>query len=376
MKKLYTQTGFFDTYEFLEKIFNNTYDGIVILNFDGHWLKVNDSICEMLGYTRNELFNMDIQKIIYREDKNVHELQQEKLVNGKIDQYRVEQRYFHKDGTIIWVLVSVSLIKNHFGQPHHLIWQFNNITKRKANKGKLKAMLSVAREQNDRLISFADIITHNLRSHSGNLSTITEFLEEDMKGFPEKDNLEMLKKAVKNLEDTVSHLTQVAKIKEIAPSEMRALNLYDYVEKAIYNIATIAKNSNTDIINNIDDSLYVKGIPAYLDSIILNFLTNAIKYRSDKRLPKIRLTSDIQNEYVVLNIRDNGLGIDLIKYGKNLFHMYKTFHYNKDAVGIGLFITKNHIESLGGKVFVRSKVDIGTEFSIYFKQAILSKNAS
>lgn len=376
MKTLYPQSKFPDTYDFLEKIFNSTYNGIVILNFDGDWLKVNDSICDMLGYSRNELFNMDIQNIIYREDLGVHEEKLDELLSGQIDQYRVEQRYFHKDGKIVWVLISVSLIRNKIGEPYHFIWQFSDITKRKKNQGKLRTMLNVAREQNERLTAFADIITHNLRSHSGNLSTLTEFLEEDVNDIAKNENFDMLKKAIKNLEDTVSHLTQVAKIKEIAPTEIRALNLYDYVEKAIYNITAIAKNSNTDIINNIDDSLYVKGIPAYLDSIVLNFLTNAIKYRSEKRLPKIKLSTEIQSDYVVFKIKDNGLGIDLDKYGDKLFHMYKTFHCNEDAIGIGLFITKNHIESLGGKVIVASEVDKGTEFSIFLKRAIATRNAS
>lgn len=369
MKTLYPKNNFPDTYQFLEKIFNNTYNGIVILNFDGDWLKVNDSVCDLLGYSRNELFNMDVQNIIYREDLGVHEEKYDQLLMGEIENYRVEQRYFHKEGKILWLLVSVSLIRNQYGDPHHLIWQFSDITKRKQHEDKLKTMLQVAREQNERLTSFADIITHNLRAHSGNLMTLIDFIEDDIEPIVKNESFVMLKRAVGNLQETVSHLTEVAKIKEIAPSEIRALNLYEYAEKAIYNIAALAKNSNTDIINHIDDSLYVKGIPAYLDSIILNFLTNAIKYRSEKRLPKIRLTSEIQKDYIIFKVCDNGLGIDLEKYGDKLFHMYKTFHAHEEALGIGLFITKNHIESLGGKVIVTSEVDAGTEFSIFLKRA-------
>ncbi|WP_370476979.1 ATP-binding protein [Tamlana flava] len=113
----------------------------------------------------------------------------------------------------------------------------------------------------------------------------------------------------------------------------------------------------------------VKGIPAYLDSIILNFLRNAIKYGSDIRKPEIKLSTHKENEYVVLKIVDNGKGIDMEKYVKNLFQMYKTLHSNKDAIVIGLFITKNHIESLGVKVEVQSQVEVGTKFSTYFKRA-------
>lgn len=358
--------NFSNAYDVLERTFNNTYNGIAIVNLDGNWLKVNDSVCDLFGYTRWELFNMDINNIIYAQDLGVHEEKFENLISGKIDKYRVKQRYFHRDGSIIWLLISVSLVYFKKGRPH-MIWQFTDVTNRQKNEDKLKALLSVTKEQNERLTAFADIVTHNLRSHSGNLASIADFLEEDYSNLNQNENFQLLKRAIGNLQETVSHLTQVAKIKEIEDSKMETLNLYDYTEKATYNIIALAQNAKAIIYNLIDEDICVKAIPAYLDSILLNFLTNAIKYKSEKRKPIIELSSLIQDDFVVLKIKDNGLGIDLEKFGATLFQMYKTFHCNADAIGIGLFITKNHIESLGGKVEVKSEVDVGTEFSVYFK---------
>ena len=369
MKSLLPQGTFPDTYDSLEKIFNNTYDGIAILTLDGDWVKVNDSICELFGYTRNELFNMNIENIIYREDLGIHATKYEHLMQGKINRYRVRQRYFHKDGSIIWVLISVSLMNNPDGSPSQMIWQFSDVTSRKLNQDKLRLMLSVVREQNERLTAFADITTHNLRSHSGNLSTIEGFLEDEFSWLKENENFVLLRNAIENLEETVSHLTEVAKIKQVDSQQLETLNLHDYVEKAIYTITAYAKNTKTNIVNNVDHEQKIKGIPAYLDSIILNFLTNAIKYSSEEREPKIKLTSFIENDFVIFKISDNGIGIDMEKYGKKLFQLYKTFHNNKDAIGLGLFITRNHIESLGGKVEVTSEIGQGTEFSIFLKRA-------
>lgn len=369
MKSLFPQESFPDSYDSLEKIFNNTYNGIAILTLDGDWIKVNDSMCDMLGYPKKELYNMKIENIIFRDDLGVHAVKYERLMQGKIDRYRVMQRYFHKDGSVIWFLISVSLITAVNGKPSQMIWQFADITSRKLNQDKLKLMLRVVREQNERLSSFAGIVTHNLRSHSGNLTTIRGFIEEEFPWLKDNENFNLLSNAIETLEETVSHLTEVAKIKLVDAKELETLNLYDYVEKAIYNVAAIARNTKTTIINDVDDSLYIKGIPAYIDSIILNFLTNAIKYRSDDRQPQIELTSSIENDYIVFKIADNGMGIDLEKYGDKLFQLYKTFHTNRDSIGLGLFITKNHIESMGGKVEVTSEVNVGTEFSIFFKMA-------
>ncbi|MBF8148486.1 PAS domain S-box protein [Winogradskyella sp. F6397] len=362
--------NFSNAYDVLERTFNNTYNGIAIVNLDGNWLKVNESVCDIFGYTRWELFNMDINNIVYAQDLGIHEEKFENLINGNIDKYRVKQRYFHKNGSIIWVLVSVSLVYFKGGRPH-MIWQFTDVTNRKKSEDKLKTMLRVAKEQNERLTSFANIVTHNLRSHSGNLSSLTGFLEEDYTYLTANENYQLLKKAIDNLQETVSHLTEVAKIREIEDSKMEALNLYDYSQKATYNIIALAQNAEAIIYNHIDEDVCVKGIPAYLDSIILNFITNAIKYKSPKRKPIIELSSRVDDDYVILKIKDNGLGIDLEKFGDQLFQMYNTFHCNEDAIGIGLFITKNHIESLGGKVEVISKVDEGSEFSVFFKKAEL-----
>ena len=106
-----------------------------------------------------------------------------------------------------------------------------------------------------------------------------------------------------------------------------------------------------------------------MDSILLNLITNAIKYKHENRDPIIELKTRLDfkdNDRVILEIKDNGSGIDLDKFGDKLFGMYKTFHYNKDARGIGLFITKNQIESLNGEISVESEPEIGTTFTIKF----------
>jgi signal transduction histidine kinase len=124
--------------------------------------------------------------------------------------------------------------------------------------------------------------------------------------------------------------------------------------------------SGVVITNHVSDKLNIEAIPAYLDSILLNLITNAIKYRSPNRAPTIDISSKNQGDYLVLSVKDNGLGLDLNKYKDKLFGMYKTFHNNPNSRGIGLFITKNQIEAMNGKIEVESKVDEGTTFKIYF----------
>ena len=105
-------------------------------------------------------------------------------------------------------------------------------------------------------------------------------------------------------------------------------------------------------------------IPAYLESMLLNFITNAIKYRKPDVRPEIRVFTYEEDKKKYLVVQDNGIGIDMDLHGEKVFQLYKTFHNNPDAVGLGLFLTRNQVEAVGGKVFVESKVGKGCKFTV------------
>ena len=107
--------------------------------------------------------------------------------------------------------------------------------------------------------------------------------------------------------------------------------------------------------------------PAYLESILYNVISNSIRFRHPSRKPIIKINFVIENDMKVLQISDNGIGIDLVKNADKIFGMYKTFTNNSDSKGIGLFITKNQIDAMGGNITVESELNVGTTFKIYFK---------
>ena len=118
--------------------------------------------------------------------------------------------------------------------------------------------------------------------------------------------------------------------------------------------------------NYIPQDITVNYNPAYLESILLNLLSNALKYSHPDRLPVIEFKYLLEHDgKIILSISDNGLGIDLIKNKDKIFGMYKTFHGNKDAKGLGLFISKNQVEAIGGTLEVESEPNIGTTFKIH-----------
>ncbi|MEH6762863.1 MAG: PAS domain S-box protein [Aequorivita antarctica] len=350
-----------------EEQFRQTFEhasiGMALVGLTGEWLTVNESVCKILGYSKDELYRTTFGEITHPDDLDKDlELLEELLIN-KRQSYHMEKRYFRKDGDIVWVNLSVSLVRNDMGEAIHFVSQLQDITEK-------KALIETMKDQNKRLINFAYIVSHNLRSHTGNISMLLDIMSTEIPYFSENEFYDNLKLASENLNDTVKHLNDVVIINTKLHDNLQPLKLNDYLENAITSVKVWAEKADCSIQNNTSKDLNVSAIPAYLDSITLNFITNAIKYRSPNRKSVIEVFATMEDSYIVLNFKDNGLGLDLDKYGEKLFGMYKTFHNQKDSRGIGLFITKNQVEALGGKIDVESQVNQGTTFRVYLKNAI------
>lgn len=351
-----------------QKIFNNAREGISIVNLNGNWVKVNKSLTRLLGYDEDEFYSLSFQDITHKDDLETDINLMHKLLNNEIDSYQMEKRYFHKEGHIVWALLSVSLVKNDINEPLYFISQIADISAQKSASWRFKALNNIVKNQNEALKDFNNIASHDIRTHVGNLFSISEFMEEELPSLPQNENFKMLKECIVNLNSTIEHLSQIKTNNQKQDFTLKTLKLSTYVKSAIYNVSAIAKKDNCSIYNHVDDSIKILGLEAYLDSIILNFLTNAIKYKSPERHPVIELFTEIQGAFIVLHIKDNGIGIDLSKNESKLFTLNGTFNNHHDSRGVGLFITKNHVESLGGKIEVESTVNKGTKFSIYFQR--------
>lgn len=270
------------------------------------------------------------------------------------------------NGRIFWAKAIGKAIYNNEKKIIAIRGVFRDIDKEKSKVLNLENTSKIIASQNSRLFNFAHIVSHNLRSHSSNLSLISQLIED---ADTIEDKLELftsIKDISESLNLTINHLNEVVAVQtktHISKVEVCFDTIINNVNKAI----SLDINETKTTINT-DFSLVssIQYIPAYLESILLNLITNAIKYKHPDRAPVINIKTYIENEKSYLELRDNGVGIDLEKFGNRLFGMYNTFHYNKDAVGIGLFLTKNQVESLGGEIFVESEVNVGTVFKIRF----------
>ncbi|MDH7445209.1 PAS domain-containing protein [Aquimarina sp. 2201CG14-23] len=278
-----------------------------------------------------------------------------------------EESIEKKDGTIQWISWELCPWYSNENQVGGIVIHTSDITKLK-RKEELKSLLKVAEDQNKRLKNFAHIVSHNLKSHSGNFEMLLDLFIQENPAMKNNEIVQLFKTASTNLSETISHLNEVVLINTLIDESLVSIGLKDVIDLIAKSVHAIAIESKVIIKNEVDADIKVLAIPAYLDSILLNFITNGIKYSADERDSYISLSAIKEKQEVVLSIKDNGLGIDLKKHRSKLFGMYKTFHPNiKKSRGIGLFITKNQVEAIGGRIEVESKVNSGTTFKIFMK---------
>ncbi len=313
---------------------------------------------EVLGKSDYEFYDEKSALISREEDLRV--------INSMIPILRKETISVKKDGSITKFMTSKIPLIGPDGKASGLIGISMDISDLKQKEQELRDLINVTSIQNKQLINFAHIVSHNLRSHTANFSMLLEFLVDEEDANEQENIVKMLTEASDNLLETLDNLNEVVAISTNINLDKKPVNLNKKIAAAEKNLAAFLKKNKAKIINEIPDETYIKVIPAYIDSIIMNFITNAVKYKDDSRDPVIKLTVSENEKYTILSIEDNGLGIDLNKYGEKLFGMYKTFHDNSDARGIGLYITKNQVEAMNGKIMACSEVGKGTTFNIYF----------
>lgn len=346
----------------------NTIDGIVWeANSDFRLIFISEKIEHILGYTVEECLESPTfwQDHIFPDDwERVASYSALHIRNHT--QYDYEYRMIAKDRSVVWLRDIVSVISEK-DQPITLRGIVVDIRETKRAQQELNDSFNLVNEQNKRLLNFSYIVSHNLRSHTSNIQAIASLIERTDSDEEKDEMIQLLKTVSCSLNETLINLNKVVSIQTSIDVSRDSLNLATYTHKILHVLNDQIVLKQAEVINEIPSDVEVLYNPAYLESVLLNFIFNAIRYSHPQRKPRIQLTCSREDGQVVLMVSDNGIGIDLEKYGHQLFGMYKTFNDNPDSKGVGLFISKNQIEAMGGKVTVASVVGEGTTFKIYFK---------
>ena len=351
--------------------------GIALISPQGLILDVNSAICKFTGFSKNELLRLNFLDLTHPEDNQADQNLLHKMLIKVINHYSIEKRYISKSKKILWALHTVSKVSHTDGTPKFFILQTVDITRKKELTDELSRKNSELEATRRNLVNKISqleelnyIIAHNLRGPANNIRLLVEMLKH--KDEPSKDGsfklelneiVEFLDEGSSSLLGSLNTLMDVVQIsmnKTIPYDECDARTI---VQEIIAQLNSTIYEKNAVIQVNIEIAS-IRYPKVFLESIFYNLISNALKYSNPNKTPVIIISTYSVDDRVLLSVRDNGLGINLEKYGGKLFKLNQVFHPGHDSKGVGLFITKAQIESFGGSIKVKSKEGEGSEFIV------------
>ncbi len=245
----------------------------------------------------------------------------------------------------------------------------NNLEKLVAQRTKeLQQTLDDLTRQNQDLSQFSFIISHNLRAPVARILGLLNIFNEGK--YEDEDNkqiISLLRKTATDLDTVIRDLTKIISIRNDLNKTKEKVYLPEIIAHEKFVLKNEIEQSNAIIDAEYLEIQEIFSVKSYVQSIISNLLSNAIKYKSQKRNPIICLKTYSTDGFICLSVQDNGLGIDLTNIDiYKVFGLYQRMHDHVEGKGMGLFLVKTQIESLGGKVEIESHLDIGTTFYVYF----------
>lgn len=352
----------FDVFNNFEKFFDLSQDLFCIAGYDGYFKRVNPAVSKLLEYSNEELLARPINDFVYNTDKEKTNIARNELRN-KIPLFSFENRYLTKSGQIVWLLWTSIPVEE-----EKLIYAVaKNITHKKQLELERTLHLKKLTEINNEFKQLSYSTAHDLRSPVNNMLAIFELM--DIENIENEENLEfidILKSTTDTLKENLNQYIRLLNTKNQNDYQLEEIDLNNSLNEVLTSINSLIQNSKATI--NIDFSKTNKVIfnKAYLKSIFLNLITNAIKYSKTDTLPNISILSKKQDNTTQLIITDNGIGFDLDKVKDKVFGLHQTFNEHIDSNGIGLYLVYNYITNLGGRISLESEANKGAKFTITF----------
>lgn len=275
-------------------------------------------------------------------------------------------RIRHKDGHYIWIEGSINNLL-HNESVKAIIGIFHNVSERKVLEFEKQKVISELLQRNRDLEQFAYIISHNLRAPVANIIGLSEYLQ-DM-NISDEERVEIsqyMNISVNKLDSVIRDLNDILQMRREISEKREDVNLLELLDDIQISISNLIQRENVQFKINFDQVSVIHTLKSYLYSIFFNLISNSIKYKKQNEDVCIEISSSRNGNEIQLVFRDNGIGIDLSKRRGQVFGLYKRFHTHKEGKGMGLYMVKTQVETLGGSIVIQSKVNEGTVFKITF----------
>ena len=358
----------------LETVITHTKDSIIITEADlndgkiPNIVYINPAFTNISGYNSDEIIGKSPEEFIGPDsDPKEHE----KLVNAILnkEECQVETLSYKKNKEAYWVNFNMLPVYNSEGELSHWVSIQRDITEEKKQEVEKEQLIKELTQNNKDLQQFSYITSHNLRAPLSNLTGLLSLIEViPIENQELKEIIDGFNKSTHLLNDTINDLVRVIIIKDNPSIQKESLLLKDIFEDVFSQLDFLIGLHKPIIKFDFEDVTFLNTNKSYLESILLNLLTNSIKYKSETRKLKINITAHkLDDDSVILIFNDNGIGIDLERNKDKIFGLYQRFHDYPDSKGLGLYLVKSQVETMGGTISIESKVNIGTTFTLTFK---------
>jgi len=341
--------------------------GIFIKDAQGHYLFVNKSFASLYGVSA-ELFLSDPSYLLRDnpQERALYMAQDQQVIRSGEKLVIPELPYTFADGTIsYYYTVKVPFVRSD-GSGRGMLGIALDVTDRKNAELERSRLITDLTQRNKDLEQFSYVISHNVRAPLANIISLISLLEADDLIGDQNEVIDSLRISTHKLEGIIQDLNFILNTNNASAEAMEMVVFSDTIADIRISIANLLSSSRLVIITDFEQVKEIYCIKSYLHSIFYNLILNSINYRRSGTDPYLKIASRIENNLITLDFTDNGMGIDMDRFGKQLFGLYKRFHPGTKGKGMGLYMVKTQVEQLRGAISVNSAVGEGTTFTLTF----------
>jgi len=364
--------------------------GMIIIEPNGKIIQVNESFCDMIGFSEKELLKKSITELTHPEDVNSCLNNIENMLSGELEYFHQEERFLHKNGSVIWVNISVSSVSDDFGQSVYLIAQILDISEMRKVEEEIKALnrqleqrvkmelkkrmqqqqLLIQKSKLESLGKLAAGIAHEINQPLAGISMSLDniLFNLSQNNFSEeylKTKLDSVFKDIDRIRHIINHVRIFSRDQKSALLE--EVNINEAVLNALSMVKTQYQNHEIDIELNLKENIgFTKGNKYKLEQVVLNLLTNAkdaIEEKSAFSRKEIKIRTYDNVSKVFLEVEDNGVGISEDRI-ENIFDPFYTTKDPEKGTGLGLSIIYGIVKEMHGDISVKSEVGKFTKFTV------------
>ncbi|WP_300565447.1 PAS domain-containing sensor histidine kinase [Flavobacterium sp.] len=349
-------------------IIENANEAIWLLSPDLTVLQFNKTLKERIQLNGgNEIYlGADFKDFIYKGTEKEFMRMFNEALKGNYPENELCQTNIH--GKQFWIRTRMYPVYDIQKELIGIAILTENITERKTMEFERQKMTDEMLQRNRDLEQFAYIVSHNLRAPVANIMGINEYMQNTEMELEEKEEMNSgLKKSIDRLDEVIKDLNSILQMKREISEKKETVKFSDVIDNIKMSIVHLIEKEEVTFISDFTAVDEMTTIKSYLHSIFYNLISNSIKYRRPDVAPVIKIKSELIDDKIEITYKDNGLGIDLKKRGEQVFGMYKRFHTHTEGKGMGLYMVKTQVETLGGTISIKSKINKGTEFKIKFE---------